>query len=111
MIFAFVVAAAVAAAAAAAVAADPVAADPVAAAAADDVQMRGRQHCADGQGVPSTVHPARIRRLLSAHRRALLERQALDHRRGQYSSHISESMHTVTVHPHTSGVRAHSCIT
>ena len=109
MIFAFVVAAA---AAAAAVAADPVAADPVAAAADDDdVQMRGRQHCADGQGVPSTVHPARIRRLLSAHRRALLERQALDHRRGQYSSHISEYMHTVTVHPHTSGVRAHSCIT
>ena len=104
MIFAFVVAAVPAAAAAAAAAA-------AVAAAADDVQVRGRQHCADGQGVPSTVHPARIRRLLSAHRRALLERQALDHRRGQYSSHISEYMHTVTVHPHTSGVRAHSCIT
>ena len=108
MIFAFVVAAVPAAAAAAAAAADD---DDDVDDDDDDVQVRGRQHCADGQGVPSTVHPARIRRLLSAHRRALLERQALDHRRGQYSSHISESMHTVTVHPHTSGVRAHSCIT
>ena len=49
MIFAFVVAAVPAAAAAAADDDDD---DD------DDVQVRGRQHCADGQGVPSPVHPA-----------------------------------------------------